>query len=85
MKKTLILTSLIATMTAFAATKGNVEFFNENEFDNTKFQIKKLGVKSDIEIKNLGLSFGGEIKAEDLIYNNKAGIDLKLTTKKICR
>lgn len=82
MKKTLILTSLIATMTAFAATKGNVEFFNENEFDNTKFQIKKLGVKSDIEIKNLGLSFGGEIKAEDLIYNNKAGIDLKLTTKK---
>ena len=41
MKKTLILTSLIATMTAFAATKGNVEFFNENEFDNTKFQIKK--------------------------------------------
>lgn len=82
MKKTLILTSLIATMTAFAATKGNVEFFNENEFDNTKFQIKKLGVKSDIEIKNLGLSFGGEIKAEDLIYNNKDGIDLKLTTKK---
>lgn len=82
MKKTLILTSLIATMTAFATTKGNVEFFNENEFDNTKFQIKKLGVKSDIEIKNLGLSFGGEIKAEDLIYNNKAGIDLKLTTKK---
>ena len=78
MKKTLILTSLIATMTAFAATKGNVEFFNENEFDNTKFQIKKLGVKSDIEIKNLGLSFGGEIKAEDLIYNNKDG----LTTKK---
>lgn len=82
MKKTLILTSLIATMTAFAATKGNVEFFNENEFDNTKFQIKKLGVKSDIEIKNLGLSFGGEIKAEDLIYNNANGIDLKLTTKK---
>lgn len=83
MKKTLILTSLIATMTAFAATKGNVEFFNENEFDNTKFQIKKLGVKSDIEIKNLGLSFGGEIKAEDLIYNNTNGIvDLKLTTKK---
>ena len=82
MKKTLILTSLIATMTAFAATKGNVEFFNENEFDNTKFQIKKLGVKSDIEIKNLGLSFGGEIKAEDLIYNNEDGIDLKLTTKK---
>lgn len=82
MKKTLILTSLIATMTAFAATKGNVEFFNENEFDNTKFQIKKLGVKSDIEIKNLGLSFGGEIKAEDLIYNNGNGIDLKLTTKK---
>ncbi|WP_277283718.1 hypothetical protein [Sneathia sanguinegens] len=82
MKKTLILTSLIATMTAFATTKGNVEFFNENEFDNTKFQIKKLGVKSDIEIKNLGLSFGGEIKAEDLIYNNKDGIDLKLTTKK---
>lgn len=82
MKKTLILTSLIATMTAFAATKGNVEFFNENEFDNTKFQIKKLGVKSDIEIKNLGLSFGGEIKAEDLIYNNENGIDLKLTTKK---
>lgn len=83
MKKTLILTSLIATMTAFAATKGNVEFFNENEFDNTKFQIKKLGVKSDIEIKNLGLSFGGEIKAEDLIYNNTNGtVDLKLTTKK---
>ncbi|WP_277287399.1 hypothetical protein [Sneathia sanguinegens] len=82
MKKTLILTSLIATMTAFAATKGNVEFFNENEFDNTKFQIKKLGVKSDIEIKNLGLSFGGEIKAEDLIYNDGNGIDLKLTTKK---
>ena len=46
-------------------------------------KLKKLGVKSDIEIKNLGLSFGGEIKAEDLIYNNTNGtVDLKLTTKK---
>ena len=71
MKKTLLLTSLVASMVAIAGTTGSVEGYNENEanFEKNKaatFVAKKLGVKTEIKVNGTGFSFGGDFKAEDL-------------------
>ena len=71
MKKTLLLTSLVASMVAMAGTTGSVEGYNENEanFEKNKpatFVAKKLGVKTEVKVNGTGLSFGGDFKAEDL-------------------
>ena len=71
MKKTLLLTSLVASMVAIAGTTGSVEAYNENEAtfvknENPKFVAKKTGVKTEVKVEGTGFSFGGEFKAEDL-------------------
>ncbi|MFG5919141.1 hypothetical protein ACFFBA_000474, partial [Sneathia vaginalis] len=71
MKKTLLLTSLVASMVAMAGTTGSVEAYNENEatFEKGKpatFVAKKTGVKTEVKVNGTGFSFGGEFKAEDL-------------------
>jgi len=75
MKKTLLLTSLVASMVAMAGTTGTVEGYNENEATFVKepasvtFKAKKLGVKTEVKVKETGFSFGGDFKAEDLSLN----------------
>ena len=71
MKKTLLLTSLVASMVAIAGTTGSVEAYNENEAtfvknENPKFVAKKTGVRTEVKVEGTGFSFGGEFKAEDL-------------------
>ena len=71
MKKTLLLTSLVASMVAMAGTTGSVEGYNENEanFEKGKpatFVAKKTGVKTEVKVNGTGFSFGGDFKAEDL-------------------
>ena len=71
MKKTLLLTSLVASIVAMAGTTGSVEAYNENEATFVKgakptFVAKKTGVKTEVKVEGTGFSFGGEFKAEDL-------------------
>ncbi|WP_392445436.1 hypothetical protein ACF3OF_06840 [Sneathia vaginalis] len=71
MKKTLLLTSLVASMVAMAGTTGSVEGYNENEATFVKgakptFIAKKTGVKTEVKVNGTGFSFGGDFKAEDL-------------------
>ena len=75
MKKTLLLTSLVASMVAIAGTTGSVEGYNENEATFVKksdpaipatFVAKKTGVKTEVKVNGTGFSFGGDFKAEDL-------------------
>ncbi|WP_288867173.1 hypothetical protein [uncultured Sneathia sp.] len=71
MKKTLLLTSIVASMVAIAGTTGSVEGYNKNEanFEKGKpatFVAKKLGVKTEVKVNGTGFSFGGDFKAEDL-------------------
>ncbi|WP_288862579.1 hypothetical protein [uncultured Sneathia sp.] len=75
MKKTLLLTSLVASMVAMAGTTGSVEAYNENEATFVKgakptFVAKKTGVKTEVKVNGTGFSFGGEFKAEDLELGN---------------
>ena len=75
MKKTLLLTSLVASMVAIAGTTGSVEGYNENEatFEKGKdatYVAKKLGVKTEVKVNGTGLSFGGDFKAENLELGN---------------
>ena len=75
MKKTLLLTSLVASMVAIAGTTGSVEAYNENEATFVKgekptFVAKKTGVKTEVKVDGTGFSFGGEFKAEDLELGN---------------
>ena len=71
MKKTLLLTNLVASMVAMAGTTGSVEAYNENEATFVKgakptFVAKKTGVKTEVKVNGTGFSFGGDFKAEDL-------------------
>ncbi|WP_288771380.1 hypothetical protein [uncultured Sneathia sp.] len=72
MKKTLLLTSIVASMVAIAGTTGSVEGYNENEATFVKnpasitFVAKKIGVKTEVKVNGTGFSFGGDFKAEDL-------------------
>ncbi|WP_439932218.1 hypothetical protein [Sneathia vaginalis] len=71
MKKTLLITSLVASMVVMAGTTGSVEGYNENEATFVKgakptFVAKKLGVKTEVKVNETGFSFGGEFKAEEL-------------------
>ena len=75
MKKTLLLTSLVASMVAIAGTTGSVEAYNENEATFVKgekptFVAKKTGVKTEVKVEGTGFSFGGDFKAEDLELGN---------------
>jgi len=78
MKKTLLLTSLVASMVAIAGTTGSVEGYNENEanFEKSKpatFVAKKLGVKTEVKVNGTGFSFGGDFKAEKISLGHVEG------------
>ncbi|WP_277283889.1 hypothetical protein [Sneathia sanguinegens] len=75
MKKTLLLTSLVASMVSIARTTGLVEGYNENEATFVKdakptFVAKKTGVKIEVKVNGTGFSFGGDFKAENLELGN---------------
>ena len=72
MKKTILLASLVASMTTIAATSGSVEFFNKNEHEiksttDHKFTVKEIGVKTEVKVKDTGLSFGGTFQGKDIV------------------
>ena len=85
MKKTLLLTSLVASMVAMAGTTGSVKSFAESEakFETRKsvsetdlkkieteimksYKVEKIGVETEVKVKESGLSFGGIFQAKDL-------------------
>ena len=84
MKKTLLLTSLVASMVAMAGTTGSVKSFAESEANfkteksvstdkkevetkTTKsYKVGKIGVETEVKVKDSGLSFGGTFQAKDL-------------------
>ena len=71
MKKTLMLSSLLAVVAMAAGTTGSVEFVNENEAKFEKgakptYTVKKALVKTEVRVSDTGLSFGGELKAENI-------------------
>ncbi|WP_288862756.1 hypothetical protein [uncultured Sneathia sp.] len=73
MKKTILLASLVASMTTIAAgTTGSVEFFNKNEHEiesttDHQFKVKEIGVKTEVKVKDSGLSFGGTFQGKDIV------------------
>ena len=75
MKKTLLLTSLVASMVAIAGTTGSVEGYSENETTYTKgaefingLKTTKstFGVKTEVKVKDSGFSFGADLKGKEL-------------------
>lgn len=77
MKKTMLLTSLIAVAAMAVGTTGNVEynFGGRTEFakdtDKTviKPELEEMKVSTDIKIKEIGVSFGGTFKIKDVVKN----------------
>ncbi|WP_375168225.1 hypothetical protein ABZU05_06005 [Sneathia vaginalis] len=73
MKKTILLASLVASMATMAAgTTGSVEFFNKNEHEiksttDHKFTVKEIGVKTEVKVKDTGLSFSGTFQGKDIV------------------
>lgn len=83
MKKTILLASLIAVASMAAGTTGYVEGYNENEATFKKasqeFKVKKIGAKTEVKVKDSGLSFGGELRLDEFkIPMDIANYDLKL-------
>ena len=75
MKKTLLLTSLVASMVAIAGTTGSVEGYSENEttyakgssiVDGLKTTKSTFGVKTEVKVKDSGFSFGADLKGKEL-------------------
>ena len=81
MKKTLLLTSLVASMVAMAGTTGSVEGYSENEttynkgaefINSLKGTKSTFGVKTEVKVKDSGFSFGADLKAKELVLFNAA-------------
>ena len=79
MKKTLLLTSLVASMVAIAGTTGSVEGYSENEttyakgsdfLTGLKTTKSTFGVKTEVKVKDSGFSFGADLKAKELTLFN---------------
>ena len=75
MKKTLLLTSLVASMVAIAGTTGSVEGYSENKttyasassiVEGLKGTKSTFGVKTEVKVKDSGFSFGADLKAKEL-------------------
>lgn len=75
MKKTFLATILATTSVMYASgTKGSVEFFNVNYLTNTKnsnkleteFKVNEIGIKTNVQVLNTGLSFGGVFKGKGI-------------------
>ena len=79
MKKTLLLTSLVASMVAIAGTTGSVEGYSKNEttynkgdefINSLKGTKSTFGVKTEVKVKDSGFSFGADLKAKELTLFN---------------
>lgn len=76
MKKSLLLTALIASVASLAATTGTVELEVKNEMkvekasDATKLAENKTSakLKSEVKVANSGFSFGTELGLKDLRF-----------------
>lgn len=71
MKKTILLASLVAVASMAAGTEGTVKGFYEGEHtivnkDNHSFAVKKIGVETEVKVKDTGLSFGGTFQGKDI-------------------
>lgn len=73
MKKSLLLTALIASVASLAATTGTVELEVKNEMKAEKVNEVKLSenktsakLKSEVKVANSGFSFGTELGLKDL-------------------
>ncbi|WP_288777956.1 hypothetical protein [uncultured Sneathia sp.] len=75
MKKTLLLTSLVASMVAMAGTTGSVEGYSENKttyekgsdfLTGLKTTESTFGVKTEVKVKDSGFSFGADLKGKEL-------------------
>lgn len=78
MKKTVIFATLVTSILSVASTTGSVEFKlkNSNNYDIYQKDIKKFGkvenkiseasLKSEVKLKDTGLSFGTELKGKDI-------------------
>lgn len=64
MKTKLILFTLLASINSIAATNGFVSVYNENE-DKSSF-----GIKTEINLKENGLSLRADVKAKDYILKD---------------
>ena len=92
MKKTLLLTSLVASMVAIAGTTGSVEGYSENEttyekgktiVDGLKTTKSTFGVKTEVKVKDSGFSFGADLKAKELaLFNAATTVDTVLENVK---
>ena len=75
MKKTILLSALVASVASMAATTGSVEAYSKNETTYTHGQDfltglkgtkSTLGVKTEVKVKDSGFSFGAELKGKEL-------------------
>lgn len=75
MKKTILLSALVASVASMAATTGSVEAYSKNEtkYENAqdfltglKATKSTLGVKTEVKVKDSGFSFGAELKGKEL-------------------
>ena len=73
MKKTILLSALVASVASMAATTGSVEAYSKNETVYTngfvtglKATKSTLGVKTEVKVKDSGFSFGAELKGKEL-------------------
>ncbi|WP_288867169.1 hypothetical protein [uncultured Sneathia sp.] len=92
MKKTLLLTSLVASMVAMAGTTGSVEGYSENKttyekgsdfLTGLKTTESTFGVKTEVKVKDSGFSFGADLKAKELkLFNAATTVDTVLTNVK---
>ncbi|WP_308557770.1 hypothetical protein [uncultured Sneathia sp.] len=92
MKKTLLLTSLVASMVAIAGTTGSVEGYSENKttyekgsdfLTGLKTTESTFGVKTEVKVKDSGFSFGADLKAKELkLFNAATTVDAVLTNVK---
>lgn len=90
MKKTLLLSALVASVATMAATTGSVEAYNNSStgfakgatvVDSVKGTKDTFGVKTEVKVVDSGFSFGGELKSKDAeIFNAKLVNDLTDST-----
>ena len=76
MKKTILLSALVASVVSMASTTGSVEAYSKNEttystyhqdfLTGLKTTKSTLGVKTEVKVKDSGFSFGAELKGKDL-------------------
>lgn len=89
MKKTLMLLPIIATLSSVAATTGSVEAYfkntnthdiylkNEKKFNKVEHKLDEVGIKTEVKVKDTGLSFGADLKGKDIVLPIETKFKLK--------